>query len=74
MTFVRGDFVTIRCAGCTVPGMVTLASSNGRSLVVMFEAILDGHVGSMPILQNEAGEYRSLMTGTAVELSANPKP
>lgn len=68
MTFKRGDFVTIRCDGRTLPGMVTLASSNGKSLIVLFDGILAGHVGGMPVSQNEAGEYRTL-TGMAVELS-----
>lgn len=64
----RGEFVLITCKGRTVEGMVTLASPNGRSLIVMFEAILDGHAGKMPVFQHDDGTFAALITGEAVEI------
>ncbi len=45
------------------------ASPNGDSLVVEFEAILDGCVGAMPLLREPGaapGDYRNVMTGRPV--------
>lgn len=59
----------ITCDGRTVEGTVTLASSNGRSLVLAFEALLGGHAGMMPVLGETAeGPFHALLTGQAVEL------
>lgn len=64
----RGDWVRIECDGRTLPAMVLLASSNGKSLLLSFDAILDGHVGTMPVLQVDDGTYRSIITGVEVRL------
>lgn len=56
----RGDFVLIVTAERTIDAMVTLASANGRSLVLMFDGILGGWVGAMPVFQNEHGEWSAL--------------
>jgi hypothetical protein len=58
-----GERCRITCAGRTVDGLVLLASGNGLSLMVGFEAILAGHAGMMP-LSWEHGEFRSLVEGT----------
>lgn len=68
----RGDKVNITCALQTVPGEVILASKNGRSLILGFEAILDGHVTLMPVLRCEDGSYQALLTGSAVLLDPRP--
>jgi NADH dehydrogenase FAD-containing subunit len=68
--FQTGDPVTIDCQGRTVPGVVQLASSNGKSLMLKFDAMLDGHVGMMPVLLDDDGVFRSIMSGVAVELTA----
>lgn len=65
--FKRGDFVEITAGDKTVDGMVTLASENGKSLMVMFDAMLDGHVGVMPISVDASG-FVALFTGTPVTL------
>lgn len=57
----EGEHVKITCEGRTVDGEVTLASANGRSIVVMFEAILAGHAGMMPVMQEDDGRYFSLI-------------
>ncbi len=64
-----GDAVAITCADRTVQGEVKLASSNGVSLMLEFEAILAGHVAMMPVVWNEGVQaFLSVMTGIAVEL------
>jgi hypothetical protein len=57
----QGEHIRITCEGRTVDGEVTLASANGRSIVVMFEAILAGHAGMMPVMQEDDGRYFSLI-------------
>lgn len=66
-----GDRVTIRYPGAMFPivGVVQLASPNGRSLMLAFEGILDGHVGQLPLLAGEDGVYRSIITNTPVDIS-----
>lgn len=63
-----GDEVVIECDGQRVAGTVLLASPNGKSLVLGFEAILDGHVGMMPVLRKDDGSYHSLMTDIPLKL------
>jgi hypothetical protein len=60
-----GDLVLIGCDDRSVEGRVILASDNGKSLMLGFEAILGGHVGMMPVLLQD-GVYRSIITGEAV--------
>jgi hypothetical protein len=64
--FKKGDFVRVTCDGRTVEGMVTMASPNGRSLVLMFEALLAGHAGKMPVLQHDDGSFCALLNGAPV--------
>lgn len=64
----RGMFVRATCGDRTVTAMVTLASPNGRSIVLAFEAILDGHAGFMPLDQLDDGSYRALVTGSPVTI------
>lgn len=63
-----GDAVQIECDGRTIPGTVILASPNGASLMLGFEAVLDGHLGMMPVSRNDDGSYQSIMTGIVVQL------
>lgn len=64
----KGDRVTVTCAGRTVPAEVALISSNGKSLVLTFDAMLDGHVGTMPVLRDDEGIYRALVTGSELTI------
>lgn len=57
--FRRGDFVIIGADGREVRGMVGLASENGRSLMLLFDAMIGGWVGAMPVLE-EGGTWRAL--------------
>jgi hypothetical protein len=69
IVFQTGEPVTITCEGRTIPGFVHLASPNGKSLMLMFDAMLDGHVGMMPVMFEDDGVFRALMTGVVVELA-----
>ncbi|MBO0715838.1 MAG: hypothetical protein J2P55_00685 [Rhizobiales bacterium] len=63
--------VLITCEGRTVPGFIVLASENRKSLMIEFEAMLAGHVGSMALLQDDDGVYRSLIN--RVEVTIRPR-
>lgn len=58
--FSTGDKVIIDSEDVSVDGEVVLASSDGVSLMLQFEAILHSHVGMMPVLRQTDGTYRSL--------------
>jgi hypothetical protein len=62
--------VMIECAGRKLVGTVMMASGNGKSLALAFDAILDGHVAGMPVLLGDDGRYRSVMNGVEVQLTA----
>lgn len=63
-----GEAVTITFGGVTVAGDVQLASANGRSLILRFEALLGGYAGTMPVL-HEGGGFVDLLTHQPVELA-----
>lgn len=65
----QGDRVMIAIGSARTPGAVILASGNGKSLMLEFEAVLHGHVGTMPVLQEEDGSFRSIVTREVVELT-----
>lgn len=67
-----GDLVWIGCDDRTVEGHIIMASANEQSLMLGFEAILDGHVGMMPVLMQD-GVYRSLITGQAIAVVPRSK-
>jgi hypothetical protein len=64
--FKTGERVRVTCDGRTVDGCVMLASPNGRSLMLSFEALLAGHIGMMPVLQHDDGSFSALVHGAAV--------
>jgi hypothetical protein len=55
-----GDLVRITYEGRSVDGAVKLASPNGLSLMLEFDAILGGCVGMMPVLY-EGGQFICLL-------------
>lgn len=67
--FYQGDRVLIVIGADSAAGTVILASRNGRSLMLEFEAILSGHVGTMPVLQEDDGTFRSLVSREVVHLT-----
>lgn len=52
-----GDRVRISFQGRAVEAVVVLASPNGRSLFLEFDALLGGYVGQMPVLWEEGAFY-----------------
>jgi hypothetical protein len=70
----EGDFIRLTCGDRTVEATVLLASPNGRSLMLAFDALLDGHLGMMPVLQDEAGVYHAIVTDTVIEIEPMEQP
>ena len=72
MNFKAGQDVVITCDGNSLAAKVTLASDNGRSLMLSFDAALwtgDGmYAGMMAVLRDADGVYRELMLGHAVQI------
>jgi hypothetical protein len=66
MILTKGQQIKITCDGRTVDGVVILASPNGSALAIGYEALLAGHAGMMPVLQDDDGTYRSLVGGVPV--------
>lgn len=68
----RGHHVRIICADVEIAGMVVLASKNGRSLMLSFGGffrVAGGvYAGSMPVLMDDAGEYRDLLHKQPVQI------
>jgi hypothetical protein len=64
----RFDRVIVRCDGEQYAATVAIISPNGKALALTFEAIIDGHVGTMPVTTDDAGNYFALVTGKPIEL------
>jgi hypothetical protein len=62
----EGKKVRLTCQGRTVDAVVFLGSENRLSLVVCFDAMLDGCPGRMPIYTAADGSTRNLFTTTEV--------
>lgn len=56
-----GDRVILKCEGSSVEAIVVLASSNGKSVVFSFDAILAGHIGMMPATMHDATEGETMV-------------
>lgn len=69
--FWRGQTVRLRYEDREVLAEVLLASTNGRSIFLEFEAIIDGHTGGM-LIYWEDGRYLAPVTGKEVTLSLAP--
>ena len=72
-TFHRGQFVRITYGAKTLDGMVMLASSNGKSLMVGFDGAFispSGGMfpGAMPLLMDDDGVYRDLVENEPVQV------
>lgn len=64
----QGERVDITYSGRVVTGRVELASKNGVSLMLAFEARLGGYVGLMPVIWNGV-EYEDLIMGVRVAIT-----
>jgi hypothetical protein len=67
----RGEFVWVTYSGKTVKAMCLLVSDNGVSAVIMFDAMLGGHLGMMPIVWT-VGHYESLLEGLPLTMTPWP--
>lgn len=63
-----GESVAITYEGRTVRAEVRLASRNGRSLVLVFEANLGGYAGMMPVFIDEDGSCIDLLYARPVAI------
>lgn len=73
MILVKGERVAITCQGRTVKGIVVLASTNGDSLMLEFEALLMGYVGKMPVSRHSDGNFYDLVLGEQVQIEREPE-
>lgn len=65
IVFKSGDRVRIQYGQQTVEGQVVIAADNGKSLALVFDAMLGGYVQMMPVLFD--GEFfRDLVQGEVV--------
>jgi hypothetical protein len=64
-----GDPVMVTFEHETVEGFVRLASGNGRSLVLAFDAILGGYLGMMAVSVDDDGKATDLLTGRPVTIT-----
>ena len=62
-----GDRARVTFESRTVDAVVFFASENGRSLFIVFEAILGGYVGEMPVLWKD-GSFYDLVTNQVVSI------
>lgn len=68
------DKVVVTLEGRTVEAEVILASADGKSLALGFDAMLGGYVAMMPV-QWIDGAYRDLVAGRPVVIvERNKKP
>lgn len=65
----KGERLRIEFGGAQTTGTVLIASPNGRSLMLAFDAMLGGYVGMMPVLAGEDDVFRDLVTSEPVHLS-----
>lgn len=64
----RGDFVVITAEGRDVDAMVTDASPNGRSLILMFDSIIGSYAAIMPVLE-EDGRWTAIIDKMPIEIA-----
>ena len=67
MKLRTGSHVLIIYEGREIEGHVRIASENQRSLALVFDGMLGGYVGMMPVVDNGDG-YRDLVEGKPVEV------
>jgi hypothetical protein len=69
----RGDFVWIERGDQRVKAMIVVASENGRSLMLMFDAFFrtgsgGGFAGMMPVFKEDDGVYYDIVEHEPVKL------
>lgn len=74
MNYRSGDKITITHNGKTVPGWIELASDNQISLYVRYdymkhECMIAGHIGGIPLMRDDSGEYRCLLNDEPIKIA-----
>lgn len=65
-----GETVELTAVGRTLNARVVIASGNGRSVFLEFDAMIDGHAGGMPLMwSDDADGFCSIANGRAVKLA-----
>lgn len=62
----KGDLVKLEYEGRKVTAIAAIATTNGRSLMLEFDAMLGGYVGMMPVLWMDNYGYIDLVAGKPV--------
>lgn len=70
VNFQRGDYVWLTAEDRTVAALVVLASDNGRSLMLAFDAMVHGHAGLMPVSRLDDGKYVTLFGGYGLQIES----
>jgi hypothetical protein len=65
--FKKREWVRLTFESRTVKAKVVLASPNGESLMLSFDAMLGGYAGQMPVLWVD-GAFRDLITSQLVTI------
>lgn len=69
----RGEFVWVTYERKLIKAMAVMVSDNGVSAILMFEGMLGGFVGAMPIVFDEhVQEYQDVFTGTPLTMTPYP--
>jgi hypothetical protein len=61
----KHDLIEITHEGRTIDGVVLMASENGKSLMIAFDAMISGHLGMMPLMMDGV-TGQSIIDGTEV--------
>lgn len=67
--FKAGDAIVIGYMERKIDGVIELASANGVSLMLGFDALISGHAGRMPVMLGADGIYRSILDDTEVTVT-----
>jgi hypothetical protein len=67
-----GDDLVLIYRDRSEPATVILATPNGKTLLLSFDALLGGHAGAMPVQADDDGEFWSAVSGEPVILSVKP--
>jgi hypothetical protein len=62
----KGDKIEIIHEGRIIDGIVLMASGNGLSLMIAFDAMITGHLGMMPVTMRDAVSGFSIIDGTEI--------
>ena len=71
MPLQRGDFVVVRTdSGRELEAMITLATPNGRSIILMYDGMIGGWVGAAAAFLDDAGAW-ALLDGMPIVIIRN---